>query len=196
MVSRRPDNPSLFRCADETDTSEQSNLLQPVSVVFRQPQWSPARVHFAKPAVDSRWILRVDVTHKESFQMEPFPISSSPSLPYPPSHFLTFSVLRGTFYSYLTAVLWEMSLSVPTARPFPPLATSSCRDIDDCSFPGLCFFSSDATYFRGVTSNSHSIRFRVLTSRLIPPIMPAECPATKEYEIKATRSICPWKLRF
>lgn len=53
-------------------------IFSPTSGRFSSAVTAQARVHFAEPAVDSRRILRVDVTRKESFQMEPFSPSFAP----------------------------------------------------------------------------------------------------------------------
>ena len=110
---------------------------------------SALALHFTEPAVDSRRILRVDVTRKESFQMEPFSLSLSLYL----SLFCPFLTPRGP-PGFSSFPIWPQPFGRCRYRPSPtPYSSLAARARDiDCSFPLAAYASlvSDATYFQGV----------------------------------------------
>lgn len=123
-------------------------IFSPTSGRFSSAVTAQARVHFAEPAVDSRRILRVDVTRKESFQMEPF----SPSF-VPFAYFLLRGSSRASSFP-----IWSQPFGRCRYRPLPPDSLPrSASEISTVPSPGLYFLSTWTPRTFVELSNPHSI---------------------------------------
>lgn len=149
--------------------NEQSNLLRGRRR-FSHCRNDPARVHFMEPTVDSRRILRDDVNHKESFQIE-LSLSCTPPLFLFLSHTLSVPFLPRRSSRASSFPIWS--------RPF-----GRCR-YRPCLLPRRCHARREISTFplglyaprrTRVLPRRYLIRIRsvsaVLSGHAVPSVIP------------------------